>query len=1631
MFMSWFCFLSRLHDLVCLMGNRYFQRMEPVLFSRFLIVILFIKLLVISSVGEVLRIPPNLLDSTSGKTSIGFDFSYKTIDTLIMDSGQIVSVNGSNGNAFAINMSSSGPSKQSVIVYDGALVCKETNIGACSFIKISKDSSRVSIYGGEHQIIETGHDGLNAFHITGSYCKLQINGGNYSFSNMITPNDVGDPLKEGRIFSIHGDSTKLILSGGNFKNLDNFETHISLYDRCYAHLDFASFYPAGLDIDGNGYVQDTAGVILGKFRDGNIVEFKFTRDIKAQLQITGTTPAKEVYVSSALGDDMNKGTDNAPFETIEKAVREVYGGGTIKVMGGTYNKPIIMSGLRGSQANPIRIESVSGEHVRFDGSVNIKDISEGNWERYKSNIYRIKLTRDIWQLWVDEELQTSARWPNATWKDGDIWDYQNRWTVADSGYSDSAKNIMMVRARAWTADTSLDLAKSGVDVTGSMAIQNFGNYNTYCRKVISHEPGKPEVYHELSDPAPQGPFANGVEKLSKLGYKLFFFEGTPALVDVPTEWAYDKKSKFLYLFTDNGKSPEGRNVRGKVQTYFFDLEESSHIQIKGIEFFGTTVCFLKCENVTVEDCDFLYPSYSKRMLGLVGSADPTRFVSTLNRNAEGKIGGNHTVRNCTFYRADGDGITMQGGGNVIDNCLFKEIDYSCIDGAVNNHGFSFFSDVGNDGTVHTYGATGVSINRVTIHTAGNAHNLMTGRWNPDTPYIRGGSITNCHLERCGLAQIQDGANVHIWQWGRGHADVSHIWTHDSYKTGVRSDGGVENPPPNDSSTFRYIVSWDRVKERVVDGFGIRTREGAGIGIHGEAHKVDHTLSMDNGREGSMGTSQPNSIRYNNAGDKLADKGIISAEFDQSESTIKLKSLLRDPANWDFRPSSNSLLVDAGLPLKGINDGFVGAAPDIGAYEYGAKKYWIPGYKASVASTPVPPLGGENVKLTADLMWLEAYKAVSHNIYFGTDAQRVLSATTTDVEFKGNKNTNIYTPSNALLPNTRYYWRVDAVKSDGAIDKGTLWDFSTATYPLCTLQYKSSGNGSIEGNSHQVISYGKEGTPVSAIPNVGYSFSSWSDGDKNNPRVDVNVKMSHTITAQFVKNPEAGIAINKTTIAVAESGLSEVFYVELATEPSSDVTIAFKSSDTTEAVVFPNIVTFHTGDWNTPKVITVKGVDDKVGDGDVISTIECSVSATTDTHYKSLEPNQINVINQDDDLGIVRFKGLSDSSKVYMFATNSWKGIKVLSGNGAIQNLSEGSYLFRIEESGKRTELCYLSLGDNRDTTIEVSLGASIPYAFNKIDTLKSRLGSAPLQLQNIVLTVEDIDYDKDPDLITIDRSSGEISVFTNNEGYELENEYAIELREGEVAIGVEYLIYKNENSLLIGANSGTIFLFTFSDNSVREYYKAQDGLSGFDIIDQNSDSHPDLILGYENGTFEIVQANGPDKWGTANPVMTTDKQIVDVGTMAIPLQFDINGDGYLDLITGNDENSLIWFEGNNSNSFIKKDSINCIGGPFTAKGKISVAFHFNEKTNMLPRLTIHDENGYLYQMEATLLGDINNDGEVFLDDYSLFVDSWRSTENDSSWNWNANLDVTPNRDGKQEVSLEDFMLFVDSWRKRL
>ncbi len=105
-----------------------------------------------------------------------------------------------------------------------------------------------------------------------------------------------------------------------------------------------------------------------------------------------------------------------------------------------------------------------------------------------------------------------------------------------------------------------------------------------------------------------------------------------------------------------------------------------------------------------------------------------------------------------------------------------------------------------------------------------------------------------------------------------------------------------------------------------------------------------------------------------------------------------------------------------------------------------------------AGAPRPRNGSANVFQSVALTWTAGERAISHDIYLGTDATAVAEATRESAQYKGSTSLgNEVWQTENLAWDTRYYWRVDEVNdvdpNNGGVWKGNVWDFSTADFLL--------------------------------------------------------------------------------------------------------------------------------------------------------------------------------------------------------------------------------------------------------------------------------------------------------------------------------------------------------------------------------------------------------------------------------------------------------------------------------------------------------------------------------------------------------------------------------------------------------
>ncbi|NSB30333.1 beta strand repeat-containing protein [Clostridium saccharoperbutylacetonicum] len=146
----------------------------------------------------------------------------------------------------------------------------------------------------------------------------------------------------------------------------------------------------------------------------------------------------------------------------------------------------------------------------------------------------------------------------------------------------------------------------------------------------------------------------------------------------------------------------------------------------------------------------------------------------------------------------------------------------------------------------------------------------------------------------------------------------------------------------------------------------------------------------------------------------------------------------------------------------------------------------------------------------------------------------LLATTVSTE---NTTTFSVKPNDNLAAGT--YTATVTLTGNNGISESFNVSFTVSAVPIATytLNYTAEAGGRIEGNASQTVNSGENGTTVTAVPNSGYHFTSWSDGNSNASRQDTNVAININVSAGFGLNLPSNT--DTTPVAVRIIGTGQV------------------------------------------------------------------------------------------------------------------------------------------------------------------------------------------------------------------------------------------------------------------------------------------------------------------------------------------------------------------------------------------------------------------------------------------------------------------------------------------------------------
>lgn len=598
-----------------------------------------------------------------------------------------------------------------------------------------------------------------------------------------------------------------------------------------------------------------------------------------------------------MGADGNAGTLAAPFATIQHAADVAQAGDTVFVRGGTYRETITPA-HSGSANAPIIFEPYNGETVTISGADPVT-----NWSAYQNSIYSTNpgwnLGAGFNQAFLDGNMLTEARFPNNT-----ASDLFHATTAKASNITSSANpNGPFGNTETATIQSSDLTAPAGTWDGATIHIAPGQGWVWQTGTVTDSQPGSLTYTYTQLNTSWQIPDAGNH----------FYLTGKFQALDSPGEWFLDSTTGTLYVWTPQSDSPASHDLELKHRQFAFDLSGLSFVDVRGFNLFADSI------DTSASSHDLVLSNLNAKYISQQTN-DPNPFLAKSTAPTTGFLinGNNITLSDSTINFSSGNGVAITGSNDTVQNCFITNIDYS-----------------GQDGAAIVIQGTSAQSNQITRNTIYN-----TGRNGILDYFGPAEHISNNLIHDIGL-MTSDGGGIYTYKTNGGGTEISFNISYNARAGGFGNDGLFL-----DTTSSKFVLDHNLV-------WNVDT----GLKMNGPL--ADNNDIFNNTLIGVAAaftgypTDEAGSIFENNifVGAAQFGTGIVQ----QHNLTSGSPGFINAGQN-NYQLATGSPAIDAGMVISPYTDGFVGAAPDQGAYEFGATP-WTAG--ATVVPPPVytPPSDG--------------------------------------------------------------------------------------------------------------------------------------------------------------------------------------------------------------------------------------------------------------------------------------------------------------------------------------------------------------------------------------------------------------------------------------------------------------------------------------------------------------------------------------------------------------------------------------------------------------------------------------------------------------------------------------------------
>lgn len=371
----------------------------------------------------------------------------------------------------------------------------------------------------------------------------------------------------------------------------------------------------------------------------------------------------------------------------------------------------------------------------------------------------------------------------------------------------------------------------------------------------------------------------------------YYVQGCLDALDVEGEWYYDSASASLYAHTGGG-SP-GSSIEIKKRLNAFELNNRSYLELRGLHIKGATLSMDNgSHHITMDGLNIQYPYLSDRFL--------TGLLAIVAQNRKGVVldGDHHVFKNCELGWSSGSGVKLAGNNiHLINNYI-----HDC------NFVGSFVAAPLALGS-HTEGGV---VSHNTITAAGRE--CMTFPKNMADYLIQHNDISHA-----GQLTEDLGMNYGGVVEGGG-TEIRYNWFHDSDAAVHGTGHGIYFDHGSKNLLVHHNAVWGVWYGIVINQYALNILMfNNTVTASGNSYQSTWGNQWPSDMYGCMLVNNVFSSTINSTGEEIA---------------------IADNSTWFSGLIDNKYLpngsepVDSGQVIPGITDGYVGVAPDRGAYENG-------------------------------------------------------------------------------------------------------------------------------------------------------------------------------------------------------------------------------------------------------------------------------------------------------------------------------------------------------------------------------------------------------------------------------------------------------------------------------------------------------------------------------------------------------------------------------------------------------------------------------------------------------------------------------------------------------------------------